>query len=148
MEVMATLNKAAAEAMVEVGVHAATDVTGFGLLGHALRHGRRRAASPCACARRPAEIEGLDAAPHEEVRLRRPQAKPRLGRLVASAGRRASPRRTSVLVADPQTSGGLLIAVPADRLDRLLTALKTRGVTTRAVVGEVLARSDVSLEVV
>ena len=51
------------------------------------------------------------------------------------------------LVADPQTSGGLLIAVPADRLDRLLAALKARGVTTRAVIGEVIARTDASLDV-
>ena len=35
IESMATLNRAACEAMLEVGVHAATDVTGFGLLGHA-----------------------------------------------------------------------------------------------------------------
>src|SRR5207248_7629738 len=35
MEVMATLNRGASEAMVEVGVHSATDVTGFGVLGHA-----------------------------------------------------------------------------------------------------------------
>ena len=52
------------------------------------------------------------------------------------------------LIADPQTSGGLLIAVPADRLDALLSALSRRGVGTRAVVGDVVARREMPLEVV
>ena len=53
-----------------------------------------------------------------------------------------------LVVADPQTSGGLLIAVAPERLSTLLAALERRGVTTRAVVGEVVARGERSLEVV
>ena len=41
-----------------------------------------------------------------------------------------------VLLADAQTSGGLLIAVAPDRLDALLAALDARGVACRAVIGE------------
>jgi hypothetical protein len=59
IEVMATLNRAACEAMIEVGVHAATDVTGSGLLGH-LRN--LVAASKCAARIRFEDVPTLDAA--------------------------------------------------------------------------------------
>ena len=45
-----------------------------------------------------------------------------------------------VLLHDPQTSGGLLIAVPADRLTELVEALKAEGALTSAVVGDVRPR--------
>jgi selenide,water dikinase len=47
-----------------------------------------------------------------------------------------------VLLADAQTSGGLLIAVAADKLDDLLKALAANGVETRAVVGRITAHED------
>jgi selenide,water dikinase len=53
-----------------------------------------------------------------------------------------------LLFADPQTSGGLLVALPADRLDGFLRDLTRRGVGTRAVVGEVLPRGAHALELV
>ena len=52
-----------------------------------------------------------------------------------------------MVLADPQTSGGLLIAVGAEQLDDLLAALADRGVETRAVVGEALDRGDVQVDV-
>jgi selenide,water dikinase len=147
MEVMATLNKGACEAMVEVGVHSATDVTGFGVLGHACGMADGAGVTLRIRVRDLPKIEGLDVA--------------RMKKYVCGGLKRNltwgdshvrwAPGLTDedrALVADPQTSGGLLIAVPADRLDRLLAALKARGVTTRAVVGDVIARTDVSLDVV
>ena len=147
MEIMATLNKAACEAMVEVGVHSATDVTGFGVLGHACGMADGAGVTLRIRVKDLPKIEGLDIA--------------RMKKYVCGGLKRNLTWGDShvrwapglsdedhALVADPQTSGGLLIAVPADRLDRLLAALKARGVATRADVGEVLARSDVSLEVV
>ena len=147
MEIMATLNKAAAEAMVEVGVHSATDVTGFGVLGHACGMADGAGVTLRVRARELPKIEGLDVS-----RMRKYVCGGLKRNLSWGDSRiRWAPGLSDedkALVADPQTSGGLLIAVPADRLDRLLSALKTRGVTTRAVIGEVVARSDVSLEVV
>jgi selenide,water dikinase len=147
MEVMATLNKDASEAMVEVGVHSATDVTGFGVLGHACGMADGAGVTLRIRARELPKIEGLDVA--------------RMKKYVCGGLKRnlswgdshirwasGLSDEDKALVADPQTSGGLLIAVPADRLDRLLQALKVRGVATRAVIGEVVTRSNASLEVV
>ena len=47
-----------------------------------------------------------------------------------------------ILLADAQTSGGLLICVPATRRDALLAELESNGVATRAVVGEIVDRQD------
>src|SRR5947208_210924 len=121
MEVMATLNRAAAEAMVETGVHAATDVTGFGVIGHAA-----------------GMADGANATLRIEAR-----ALPRIVRFAADVS-----EADRLLVGDPQTSGGLLIAVAPERLETLLSALSRRGVTTRAVVGEVLVRGEGPVEVV
>ena len=134
IRLMATLNRDAARAMTEVGVSAATDVTGFGLLGH-LHEMRRLAAAEGGVsaiervlARFPKRPKGRDgcwtaACPaHDD---KNPSLSIRLG----EDGR--------VLLCDAQTSGGLLMAVPADRLDRLLRALRGGGVPAAAVVGEI-----------
>ena len=142
---MATLNRAASEAMQSVGtgengpVHAATDVTGFGLLGHLSHWVRTRA----------------DIAMRLEV-----NAIPLLPRACelgaagyTTGGGDANGRYLEPLVAfgegvaedlrdvllDPQTSGGLCIAVAASGRDALLGELERRGVETRAVIGEVFA---------
>lgn len=147
MEVMATLNRAASEAMVEVGVHAATDVTGFGVLGHVCGMADGAGVTFRVRARALPRIPGVEAhmtkkntcgglrrnASYGESRVRYAADVPEEDRLIA---------------ADPQTSGGLLIAVAPEKLDALLAALTLRGVATRAVIGEVVARSDVSLELV
>jgi selenide,water dikinase len=135
-EVMATLNAGAARAMAAVGVRAATDVTGFGLLGHL---GEMLAASEVG-----AVIE------YEAV--------PLIEGVKELAGRGAVPGGTArnlaaverftdfgdleavdrTILADAQTSGGLLIAVPSDRSDALLAALRSEGTLTAATVGEVV----------
>jgi len=144
---MAMLNRAASEAMVETGVHAATDVTGFGVLGHAcgmadgagLTFRLRASALP--------RMDGL------EAHMTRKNTCGGLKRNLAYGERhvRWGPGVTEedrLILGDPQTSGGLLIAVAPERLSTLLAALERRGVATRAVVGEVLPRGDHSLEVV
>jgi selenide, water dikinase len=135
---MTTLNKAASEAMLEVGVDACKDITGFGLLGHAAEM-----------------VEGtevgfkIDAAAvpvfagvkelHEK------------GMVPGGLGRNRDFRRHMVDMADsvpayledilwdPQTSGGLLIAVPAVKAEKLLKKLHREGVKEAAVIGDVVA---------
>lgn len=147
MALMATLNREAAEAMNEVGPHAATDVTGFGLLGHALGMADASGATLRLEAAAVPWIEGL--AEHMTRRntcggLTRNLAYAQ-GRVRFAGGTEAQHQ----VLADPQTSGGLLISVAAERLPALLAALARRGVATRAVVGEVLPRQgDVGVEVV
>lgn len=146
MRLMATLNRAGAEAMNEVGVHAATDVTGFGLLGHGIGMADASHVTLRVTAAAVPWIEGL--AEHLTASntcggLKRNLAYAH-GRVRFAGG--TIPQHQ--VLADPQTSGGLLICVAADRLAALLAALERRGVATRAVIGEVLPRGDVSIEVV
>jgi len=128
IESMATLNRLACEAMVEVGVSACTDVTGFGLLGHLHEMVE---ASGCGA--------NLDLA-----------AVPLFERVETYAEQSVVPGRTADVtewaqefvvwagsadadiwmrvLCDPQTSGGLMIAVPAEDADRLAGELASRGV--------------------
>jgi selenide,water dikinase len=148
MHVLAALNKGACEAMLEVGVHAATDVTGFGLLGHAIGVAQASGVSVRLEAARAPWMEGLERHVSKQntcggLNRNRAYAEGD-GRTVFRGGTEAQ----RSLLADPQTSGGLLIAVPAARLDALLAALERRQVATRAVVGEVLPRDGHVVEVV
>ena len=145
---MAELNRGAAAAMVEVGVNAATDITGFGLLGHAIEMAAgsdvtleiEAAAAPW--------VEGL--APFVNDRfmcggLHR-------NREYADAEQRVrwmgGTKEQHMVLADPQTSGGLLIAVASEKLTALLEALERQGVSTRAVVGKAVERATGEVEIV
>jgi selenide,water dikinase len=135
VDVMTFLNDGAARVMVEVGVHAATDVTGFGLLGHL---SEILAASGVGAAIDVGEVPVL----------------PGVRSLVEAGVYPAGSRRnltsvrpildvgdvaeTSVMIlADAQTSGGLLIAVATDRAEELTAALTGEGTLSSAVIGEV-----------
>jgi selenide,water dikinase len=139
MEVMATLNRAAAEAMCEVGVHAATDLTGFGLLGHAIGLADASGVTLEIEAAAVPWMEGLEAfaVPRHTCGGLTRNLEYAQGRV---AWRGGSDVQRNVL-ADPQTSGGLLVSVAGDRADALLAALAARGVTCRAVVGSVKERA-------
>ena len=131
---MRQLNRAAAESMYEVGVSAATDVTGFGLLGH-LRE--MAAASGLDC-----EVDATSVPVIEPAReLAAADVVPG-GTLDNLA--HVSPhvdfapglsRVEKLLLADAQTSGGLLIAVPEERCDALLASLREKGVTEARRIG-------------
>jgi cysteine desulfurase NifS/selenium donor protein len=134
---MRALNKDAAEAMEEVGAHAATDVTGFGLLGHL---------------REMAVASGLDAELDARTIPLLDQARELAAANVVPGGTvdnlsHVSPfidwtdgisKVDQLLLADAQTSGGLLIAVEPDRVAKLLAALEKRGVSHARVVGRFL----------
>jgi selenide, water dikinase len=137
IRLMATLNRAAAEAAEASPVHAATDVTGFGLLGH-LRN--VLAASGCAATVWLDEVPVLAAA-WEYVRAG-----------VAPGGTHANRRflaewvtyddvdePSQLVLCDAQTSGGLLFALPEADAPALVRALTGRGTPCAAVIGRVEA---------
>lgn len=134
---MATLNRAAAEAMKQTGASACTDVTGFGLFAHLRRMLRGSGLG--------AEIfaESLPAFPGAVDALRQgviPGAVER-NREYVGEDLRADSSVDEALVNlgfDAQTSGGLLIAVPARRLDLLRELLAQRGASA-FVIGKVVA---------
>jgi selenide, water dikinase len=129
VDVMTELNAAASEAMVEAGAQAATDVTGFGLLGH-LRG--MLAASGCSATLDAGAVDvlpgALDLAEKGAVAggTRR-----NLDFVVGSVAWGDLPEAERVVLADAQTSGGLLIAI--DDPDRLAQALERRGIPPRMV---------------
>jgi selenide, water dikinase len=132
---MATLNRGAAEAMVAAGLRAATDVTGFGLLGHLRSMLRASGASARLSASDVPLLEGaaeLLHAGHVPGGTRRNLED--LGPDVTFGPGVSDTLRT--LLADAQTSGGLLMAVPPDRLDGVLAWLKDAA-PVAAVIGVV-----------
>lgn len=140
--VMSTLNRAAAEAMTAVGVgaagvHAATDITGFGLLGH-LRNIVR--ASQCGAVIERARVPVLAAAVTYVQQGIAPGGTHANRRFLAETvdWGEGLQEADQLLLCDAQTSGGLLIAVAPDRCETLLDALRERGVQG-AEVGRLVA---------
>jgi selenide, water dikinase len=144
---MSQLNAAGASAMLKYDVHAATDVTGFGLVGHALKM---------------AEGSGVTITFEESdlpllpgvIELARAGMIPGGGRRnrdfyapQVSIGDEVSDEIAEVAF-DPQTSGGLLIAVPADQSMRLLADLQASDHRDAAIVGRVSSRGAFPLELV
>jgi len=143
IEQMRTLNRAAAEALAEVDIHAATDVTGFGLLGHGLEMARASAAR---------FVFEADALPALDGALDLARTGVETGgadhnrRFVAPALAMADNVAPEVvtLAHDPQTSGGLLVAVPESRVAETLDALLVAGVEARQI-GQAEAGNGVAL---
>lgn len=142
IQTMATLNRSAAQAMQTVGigpseaVHAATDITGFGLLGH-LSH-VARASGVCLqldAQSVPLLPRALELAEAGYTTGGGDANEAYLTAMVTFAEDVPAPLR-AVLV-DPQTSGGLCIAIRPDKWAALDTALARNGVETRAVIGRV-----------
>jgi selenide,water dikinase len=131
---MTTLNAEASEAMGEVGVSACTDVTGFGLLGHLHIALRGSGASAVVDASSVPLLPGtFDLAAAGVVPSGTRSNHAFVGDSVAWGDLEEVEQ---LILADAQTSGGLLIAVPMDRIDALTDALAGRGVPG-AVVGSV-----------
>ncbi len=144
IEWMSRLNRAAAQAMQEINVKCATDITGYGLLGHAYEIAE---ASGVALRFRADALPVLDGA-LEYARQKQ---------IPGGAGRNKTYLDGKVeferelnedlyeILFDPQTSGGLLIAVPAAQIDALTRTLQSRGVSGW-VVGEAIAGRGIRVE--
>jgi selenide,water dikinase len=132
---MVRLNDRAARAMLAHGAHGATDVTGYGLIGHAGEMARASRVALAIDARRVPLFEGVlaliarDAVPGgTRDNLAEHAAFTTYADDVGEALR--------IALSDAQTSGGLLIAIPRDGAQRVLDELADLG--TAAVIGEVL----------
>jgi selenide,water dikinase len=134
---MAALNRGAAEIMREIGVSAATDVTGFGLLGH-LR--QMLQASRVAARIEESAVPLLPGARELAETARFPGGSERNLNDVGEDVRfpEGLPKHRRLLLADAQTSGGLLMAVSDDSLPDLLDRLQGRA-PVAAVIGRIEA---------
>jgi selenide,water dikinase len=133
---MTTLNRGAAEAMLRADAHAATDITGYGLLGH-LRE--LASASRVVVRLHAGAVPLLPGALDLAARGFIPGGTRRNEQDLAHYVRwnTAVDETLRTLLYDAQTSGGLLIAIPPERLERLLAALEEAGTPAAAVIGEV-----------
>lgn len=138
---MTTSNAAAARVLARHGVHAATDVTGFGLIGHLVEMVRasgvdvtlKIAAIPVLDGARQSVAQGIfSSLQPENVRLRRA-----VRNLEA-----ASTHPDYPLLFDPQTAGGLLAALPSDHAVDCIAELRKSGYPAAILIGRVESRSD------
>ena len=143
VKLMTTLNAGARDAMMAVGAHACTDVTGFGLLGHAYE-----------MASGSGKTISLDASAVPVVPAALSYA--RMGMIPSGAYRNREylndkitvadtvPQDLGDVLADPQTAGGLLISLPEDRAGELLSHL-TAVTGDARIIGQVQPYSGKSL---
>jgi selenide,water dikinase len=136
VKTMTFLNRFASEAMLDVGINACTDVTGYGLLGHlcelaeASKMGARVFSS---------RVPVIDVA----WELARKKIIP--GGTLANLKfidqkvdwDKGITEEAKLILSDAQTSGGLLIAVPKEKEQKLMDALISKGVPKPAVIGEI-----------
>lgn len=136
IQVMSRLNRDAYEAGLLVRIHAATDVTGYGLLGHALelasgaQGGLRIELN---------QVPVLDGA-RELIAHGCYPGGTKKNLTAARGGVRFDPavgENDQILLADAVTSGGLLLAVPESDAARLVSELERRGALAAAVIGQV-----------
>jgi selenide,water dikinase len=137
VECMTALNKTASELMAEVEVHACTDVTGFGLLGHA-------------CEMIEGEDVGMVIYPSKVPILPGTEEYAKMGLVPGGTIRNRDFRLFMIeraaeitderllILFDAQTSGGLLISVPEPQAPPLLERLHQRGIKDAVIVGEVV----------
>jgi len=144
LDYMKLLNKSGAEVMQQFNLKGATDITGFGLLGHAMRM---------------AEASGVTIRIQSRVLPHYPEAVALLeeGCIPGAAFRNLEFVKEStvfgtslnyerkMLCCDAQTSGGLLMAVPAGIAEEVLEALKKAGLPESVIIGEALPKSNRSL---
>lgn len=144
LESMSKLNKVASEVMLEVGANACTDISGFGLAGHlcemALGSKVRINIDLASVSIYPATTKMMQKGIRTGVTLSNKESAAGCVRL-----ERELPREREMILYDPQTSGPLMISVPAKKADLLVTKLKEKGVTDAAIIGDVEASAEYGL---
>jgi len=143
---VASLNKKAIEIALNFDVHACTDITGFGIVGHCVEMAKGSRVQVNLF------YEKLPFYPNALLMYRRGEttgsnkANQKLAEGFFKKIRVLS-REEEELLFDPQTSGGLLLSLSSTEVDRLVTELKRAGIEAAAPVGEVTANPEPSVRV-
>ncbi len=145
VDVMTTLNREASEWMMKHDPHACTDVTGYGLIGHANEMAENSGITAVIHA---ADVPFIEGAPDAAATGYLTGGGNNTRKFLKDRVRFAPSvdETTTRLLFDAQTSGGLLIAVAPDRADSLLAGLRENH-PQAAIVGECVARRDVPIVV-
>jgi selenide,water dikinase len=144
--VMTALNRLAAECLEGFAVQAVTDITGFGLLGHALE---MAAGSKVEMTLYASRVPVLEAA-RDYAAMGLVPAGTFANRNFCEKSLKVVPGLDAValdLLADAQTNGGLLVAVAGNQAEDLLACLHDRGVTAAAIIGAVSASGPGAIRV-
>jgi selenide,water dikinase len=142
---MMRLNRHASEAMMEVGVHACTDITGFGLLGHALNIATASKVRLVLEYSKIPKYEGVEA--HAIARTKGGGQRNRKGieQVMETTG--GVTHENIMVLCDPQTSGGLFISVAPEKAEALAGRLRDGGGEASAIVGYVVQGPGGTIEV-
>jgi selenide,water dikinase len=141
---MIQLNDIGRDAMLAAGAHAATDITGFGLAGHAFEMAEGSNVTLIIELSRLPLLSGAEELAH----------RPYLSRASATNASYVAPslrvdgdadRDRLEFLYDAQTSGGLLISVPAAQADQIVGFARDKGAVATEIIGEVIERTDVAL---
>jgi len=146
MKQMAELNRTASEIMVRYNANAATDITGFALIGHAYEIAENSNATVRI------EAEKVQLIPNALEYSKAGFIPGGLndnkdnyrGRVLF---RREIPGELENLFYDPQTSGGLLISIPAEKAEVLLEEIRAAGIEYAAIIGEVVEKQANLIEI-
>jgi selenide,water dikinase len=145
-QLMAQLNRTAAETMTRFDVGACTDVTGFGLLGHLAEMVRSSGAGVRLIAERvPVIAESLEFAAMGLIPAGAYRNREYRESMIAFAG--SVPRARQDVLFDPQTSGGLLVAVRSDQAEALIRSLRDAGIEAASEIGEVTKGPEETIRV-
>lgn len=141
MHVMATLNKQASEIAAEFDVHAGTDITGFGFAGHSCEMAQDTGLQLAVdTAQLPLMAGALDLVRAGSLSGGCARGKQHFGGRVQIES--SVDAALADLVFDAETSGGLLIAVPADQAQKLSDRWRDAGVPSHAIAGHFVKRGD------
>ena len=137
---MATLNQVACETMVEIGVHACTDISGFGLARHlcemAIGSGVEIRLNLPDVPVYPVSVELFGKGIRTGVTLMNKQSSAPYVVL-----KNELPREKEMVLYDPQTSGPLAISVSPQKADQLVSLLREKGISDASIIGEVVESS-------
>ena len=144
---MATLNKTACELMVKYHAHAASDVTGFSLIGHLSEMTARSGVDvEITWDKLPWLPEALDYAAKGIYPGAIERNKESCGHAII-VGDNVSEAMADICF-DAQTSGGMLIAVKADKADELLSELKQSGLDSAAKIGRAISKGSGKINII
>ncbi len=142
---MVVSNRLGAQSLREHGATACTDLTGFGLLGHLVEMTRPSGVDAELFMSKIPMLDGAEECVANGIVSSLQSANVRLRRAIRNQEEWVNhPRYPSryPLIFDPQTAGGLLASVPADRVDACVAALRQLGYVHTAIIGRILPQAD------
>ena len=137
---MVELNKTSSETAIKYPLHAMTDVTGYGLVGHLLEMLKASFVDATIFSSELPLLPGVLEWAEKGVIPGGLKNNLKFYRPELSISSKIS-KLMELIVVDPQTSGGLLISVPADSAEELLHDLHTNGVSAACIIGEISTKS-------